>query len=247
MKKFFDSFILKSIWRQVILAVLIIVVIVIGVTPIAQFFLDKKALHDGFHSSWLWGLLHLCDGGTILSTIAATHATSDETAGVIARLTAIILWLIGLALLCFLTSAFSNAFEVRKAKVASGLVRYKFTGRHGIIIGWDFQGVSFVLAMKELYPLCKEIVIISSQAADEIRSELENVMSPREMKNVFFRKGNVFDENELKLLTPWEAEFIVILGDQNEMNNDGGNSRIFNLLPELTANERENRWKRKNK
>lgn len=231
MKKFLDSFVLKSIWRQLLLAVFAGFIIVALAVPVARFFLDPQSMYTYFHSSWIWSLLHLCDGGSIAATISVAHASPDQTAGNVAMVSAFIVWFAGTILFCFITGAISNAFEVRKNKVESGLVRYHFSGKHGVVIGWDFQGVAIIAALKELFH-CREIVILTSQSAVDIRRNLESELSAKEMKTVFIHRGNVFSKNDLYSLAPFRADFVVILGDQNEENNDSGNRRILTLLPE---------------
>lgn len=232
MKKYFDKIILNRMWVQLLLALLVVGFIAIVATPVAQYYIAKNSLDQNFHSSWLWGLLHLCDGGFIGQTILSVHDPNSTGHGNFVIFSAFFLWICGAVLFCFITSVMSNAFEVRKTMIATGQVRYSFKGNHGVIIGWDSHGATAIAAMQEIYDI-KEFVILSSTPSEEIREDLNNLFSPQEMAGIFIHKGNVFDRGELKKLCPWKASVVMILGDQNDNNNDGGNHRIFNLLENM--------------
>ncbi len=231
MKKYFDKVIISRMWLQLLLAILIVIIVWAAVTPIAQLYMEKGAVDKNFYTAWLWGLLHLCDGGFIGQTIASVHGGTQESAknGDLVIFVSLFIWICGAVLFCFITGAISNAFEVRRALISGGHIRYKFKGRHGVVIGWNFQGVTTVNAMKEIYGV-KEIIILSSISTEVIREQLGDEFSPKDMKTVFIHRGGVFDKNELAGLSPWNASVVMILGDSTD-NNDGGNHRIYGLLP----------------
>lgn len=232
MKKYFDKIILNRMWIQLLLALLVVGLIAIIATPVAQYYIAKNPLDQNFHSSWLWGLLHLCDGGFIGQTISSVHDPNSTEHSNFVIFSAFFLWICGAVLFCFITSVMSNAFEVRKTLIATGQVRYSFKGNHGVVIGWDSHGATAIAAMQEIYEI-KEFVILSATPSEEIREDLNNLFSPQEMAKIFIHKGNVFDKDELKKLCPWKASVVIILGDQNDNNNDGGNHRIFSLLENM--------------
>ena len=95
-------------------------------------------------------------------------------------------WLVGMVLYSFVTGAIVNAFEGRRDKIASGQVRYRFKN-HGIIIGWDFQGVATVKNMLMQWKI-REVLIVSKTPAEEIRSFLEIRLSDSEIDKVFIYK-----------------------------------------------------------
>lgn len=189
--------------------------------------------HDApdVYSQAFWGFRQITDGGSMAGTLdgldeVAAQGRHGVTAPVILIVT-LASWLVGMVLYGFVAGAVANAFAGRKEKIDAGLVRYRFRG-HGLVVGWDFQGASCV---RKLLEECREVLVASATAADDIRNDLAVALDERQMGRVFIYNGQIaVDESLLRDTWPECAKRIVILGDGDGGDHDGGNLHLERLL-----------------
>lgn len=230
MKKFFDRYLFSKLGLQVIFSIVVIFCFSFVATQIRALVTTRH--EDAAYSQTFWGFCQVTDGGAIVETLndldnVAKDAKSSYSVPVVLTVT-FLSWLIGLVLYSFVTGAFVNAFEGRREKIENGEVRYKLKD-HGIVIGWDFQGVATVMAMFETWGV-KEVVVLSEKPAAEIRTVLANELTEQQMLHVFIYNGSIMAPNGIEELYLEKSRVVMILGDRNEYDNDGGNLRIGALL-----------------
>jgi len=229
MKKFLDRVLFSRLGLQLAFSVAAIVVFSLFGTLVRNWATGHDA--PDVYSQAFWGFRQITDGGSMAGTLdgldeVAAQGRHGVTAPVILLVT-LASWLVGMVLYGFVAGAVANAFAGRKEKIDAGLVRYRFRD-HGIVAGWDFQGASCV---RELLGECREVLVVSAAAADGIRNDLEAALDGGQMARVFIYNGQIdVDETLLRDARPELARRIVILGDGNGGDNDGGNLHLERLL-----------------
>lgn len=138
-----------------------------------------------------------------------------------------IIALLGVGMVAIPTGIISSGLIECWDRNKEGLVRYKFRD-HGIVIGWDFQGPSCV---KALLKDCAEVLVVSGMDAKAIRRELELSIRTRDLSRVYIYNGLVTTGGST-LANSWPelSKGIVILGECNGLDNDGGNLHIERVL-----------------
>ena len=241
MKKIIDHYLFSRMGLQIAFSVVAILVFSILVTCIKS---NVTQHTDGdFYNRLSWGFRQITDGGSVAGTLEDLDEVSSElgNAPVVLGIT-LLAWLVGMVLYGFVTGAIVNAFEGRREKIASGLVRYKFKG-HGIVIGWDYQGVAIIKTMLSQWNL-REILVVSKTPAEEIRSFLEKKLQGSELDKVFIYNGAVCSEEDVRELQADLAKCIVVLGEQDDFDKDGQTLRIERLLRKFVANTVQKSQKR---
>ena len=239
MKKFFDRYLFSRLGLQILFSVLFILLFSLAGTVLRNWATGHSA--SDVYSQTFWGFRQITDGGSMAGTLDGLDEVAAESrhsfGAPVVLVVALVSWLVGMVLYGFVAGAVANAFAGRKEKIDAGLVRYRFRG-HGVVIGWDFQGVATVLALlDEKGPWkCREVVVLSERPAADIRSELATELDEKTLSRVFIYNGSAGVAEDRAALWAHKARVIVILGDQNESNNDGGNMRLSILL----GNEIEN-------
>ncbi len=231
MKKFFDKVLMSNLWLQILVAVGIIVVISALSSFLLQGLLHQDPAAQESYSQNMQGFFQLIDTGSIKETIGFLDQPDGEGSGRLAPTViavTLLTWLIGTIIFCFVTGAIVNAFDSRKEKITSGAARYRFKG-HGVLIGWDFQGVASVMALQDIYKV-KDILIASEQSAEQIRAELQNVFNDATMKRIYIYNGCVSCLENLEALYLHRTKCVIILGDRNDDFNDGGNRKLATLV-----------------
>lgn len=240
MKKFFDRYLFSKMGLQILFSVVLILIFSWLVTVVRSAVLGGDG--NGTLSQALWGFRQFVDSGAIVETIDNLDDIGKKSAfGVpVMMIVTLVAWLMGIVLCGFVTGAIVNAFDGRREKIATGKTRYKFYG-HGIVIGWDYQGVGAVRGMFDKYRT-KEVVILSTTDVDQIQTELSEAFSAEEQKRIYVYNGVVGDDEQLKELYPQRAKAIVILGDDNAENNDGSNLCIANMINGQIASTNVVKW-----
>ena len=239
MKKFFDRYLFSRLGLQILFSVLFILLFSLAGTVLRNWATGHSA--PDVYSQTFWGFRQITDGGSMAGTLDGLDEVAAESrhsfGAPVVLVIALVSWLVGMVLYGFVAGAVANAFAGRKEKIDAGLVRYRFRG-HGVVIGWDFQGIATVLALlDEKGPWkCREVVVLSERPAADIRAELATELDERTLPRVFIYNGSAGVAEDRVALCAHKARAIVILGDQNELNNDGGNMRISILV----GNEIEN-------
>ena len=230
MKKLFDKYLTQSsTGKFVALAMAFLLLIVIGgVIGRSVASRDNDDNMTAFGRPEAWGFMQCVDGGFVQATIGNNTKMKDGKVVAPAPMSVILLslgfWLGGMIIYSFITGSIVDALRNRQEKIAAGHVRYRHRD-HGIVVGWDFQGVATVLAMLDRWKLA-EVVVLSEQPAEKIRGELSSEIPEKKLGRVFICNGSVGNPEDLASLCAGRAKRIVILGDQNETNNDGGNMRL---------------------
>ncbi len=236
MKKFLDRYVFRRTGIQILFSVVVIALFSIFANFCRDWFISTSGEGPVQHA--LWGFKQISSTAMAIRAIESVDTVvADENGGQGAKGVLLFIslgaWLVGMVIYSFVTGSIVNAFRNRKQKIDSGHVRYRFED-HGVVIGWDFQGIATVLALLDKKGLwkCHEIVVLSEQSAQKIRSELSKELDEKELSRVFIYNGSVGVEADLRALWAHKAKVIVILGDRNETNNDGGNMRISILVGE---------------
>lgn len=229
MKKFLDRYLFSRLGLQLAFSTLAIGLFALLGTGIMSW--TAESTGQKAYSRAFWGFRQITDSGSRSGTLDKLDQMADkERNGMktpVVMAFALASWLVGVVLYGFVAGAVSNAFARRKEKIDAGLVRYRFRG-HGLVIGWDFQGASCV---KALLGECREVLVASARAAGEIRGDLEAVLGGGEMSRVFICNGQIaVDKSLLRDVWPELAKKIVILGDRNGDDTDGGNLYLERLL-----------------
>lgn len=179
----------------------------------------------------LWGFTQTSSVGAVCQTVRdldeIESRAPDKTYALWTVMgISILAWLFGMVIFGLATATVVNRLREHQQDIRSGRVRYKFSN-HGVIVGWDFQGVASVMALlgKDLFD-CHEVVILSEGFSDRIRNELDNEIDAETMKRIFIYNGSVGVEDDLRFIWAEAAKTVIILGDQNDSNNDGGNMCI---------------------
>lgn len=240
MKKFFDRYLFSKMGLQILFSVILILLFSWLVTVVKSAVVGSG--EEGALTQALWGFRQFVDSGVIVETIDNLDEIGKKSAfGVpVMMIVALLAWLMGIVLCGFVTGAIVNAFDGRREKIATGKTRYKFFG-HGVVVGWDYQGVGAVRGLFE-YHKAKEVIILTTTDVDQVQTELSEAFSAKEQKNIYVYNGVVGDEDQLKELCPQQAKAIVILGDDNADNNDGSNLCIANMINTQVASAEVCQW-----
>ncbi len=226
MKKFFDRYLFSRLGLQILFSVLVILLFSLVGTLLRNWATGHTA--PDVYSQTFWGFRQITDGGSMAGTLDGLDEVASESrysfGAPVVLAVALVSWLVGMVLYGFVAGAVANAFAGRKEKIDAGLVRYRFRD-HGVVIGWDFQGVATVLAMLDRWD-CREVVVLSGRPAADIRSELESEIDAKTMRRVFVCNGPADMPDELASLRPEKARTIVILGDADSPDHDVGNIRL---------------------
>lgn len=231
MKKYLDRYLFSRLGLQLLFSVGAIVLFALAGTVVRNWATGHSA--PDIYSQAFWGFRQITDGGSMAGTLdgldeVAAQGPHGFTAPVILAIT-LVSWLVGMVLYGFVAGAVANAFAGRKEKLDAGLVRYRFRD-HGLVVGWDFQGASCVRELLEKCR-CREVLVVSAVAADKIREDLDGALDGDQMPRVFIYNGQItVDESLLRNAWPELARRIVILGDRNGEDNDGGNLYLERLL-----------------
>lgn len=230
MKKFLDRYLFSKLGLQIVFSVVIILLFSFIGTKIRAYVTNHKS--QDVYSQTFWGFRQITDGGSVAGTLDELDSVAEESGNdygaPVVLVIALASWLIGMVLYSFVTGAVVNAFEGRKDKIEGGRARYRFKD-HGIVIGWDFQGVASVMALLDVWGL-KEVLVVSEMSAEDIRSELENELDDKSMRKVYIYNGTLGTDTDVDELYPDKAKVIMVLGDRNGFDNDGGNLRIGGVL-----------------
>ena len=218
----------KGVGGQILLSVVAFVGIVFLVTCLRSAVVSSGTRYR----DRCWGLVQTSSPAGLCSTIDRMDELSGKNVSTWSLWTVLFIsvgaWLLGAVVLSFWNGVIVNWYNGRRELVDRGHVRYRFS-RHGIVIGWDFQGVASVLALLNQYG-CEEVVILSEQFASKIRNALDNELADDDMKRIYIYNGSVGVKEDLKELWPEYAKVVIVLGDQNDTNNDGGNMRIASVV-----------------
>ena len=230
MKKFIDRYLFSRLGLQILFSVVIILLFSFVGTKLRTLATNHK--EPDVYSQTFWGFRQITDGGSMAGTLDDLDSVAKESGnsyGAPVVLTiALVSWLIGMVLYSFVTGAVVNAFEGRKDKIEGGKARYKFKD-HGVVVGWDFQGVAAVMALLDTWKL-NEVLVVSEKPSEEIRAELENELDEKSMRKIYIYNSTLGTSESVEELYPDKARTIIVLGDRNEFDNDGGNLRIGGIL-----------------
>ena len=237
MKKFFDRYLFSRLGLQILFSVLVILLFSLAGTLLRNWATGHSA--SDVYSQTFWGFRQITDGGSMAGTLDGLDEVASESrysfGAPVVLVVALLSWLVGMVLYGFVAGAVANAFAGRKEKIDAGLVRYRFRD-HGVVVGWDFQGVATVLAMLDRWKL-REVVVLSESPAESIRGELANELDTKKLGRVFVCNGSLGVSDDLESLCAGRAKIVAVLGDQNETNNDGGNMRLSILLGDQIEKE----------
>lgn len=145
----------------------------------------------------------------------------------VGRVFAMAIALLGVGLVAIPTGIISSGLIECWDMKKEGLARYRFSD-HGIVIGWDFQGP---LCVRELLKDCAQVLVVSGMDSKIIRQELKMSIGDRDFSRVYIYNGLVTAGDSI-LADSWPefSKKIVILGERNGQDNDGGNLHIEQLL-----------------
>ena len=225
MKKFVDRYLFSKVGMQLVVSVFVVLAFA-AIAPLCR----KAAVgaeYQGVFQFLGWGLRQVSSPAGAVGTLEALDGVHAPAAQISMLLVVGCCWLVSIAVFSFITGSIVNWFRNRRQFIDLGLVRYKFRD-HGIIIGWDFQGASCV---RELLKSCGEVLVVSSVPAREIRSELKRVIHGKNMFRVYIYNGSIAS-GKSTLVASWPelSKEIVILGERNGQDNDGGNLHIERIL-----------------
>lgn len=225
MKKFLDKFLFSRFGTQ-LLASIVIVLIFSAIAPLCRRMVVGTEFQGGFQFLG-WGLKQVSSPSGAVGTLEALDGVSGTVPRISMLLVAICCWVVSIGVFSFITGSIVNWFRSRKQLIDSGLMRYRFRD-HGIVIGWDFQGSSCV---KELLKNCEEVLVVSGVDAKTIRRELKMSIRTRDFSRVYIYNGLV-TTGRSTLANSWPefSKQIVILGERNGLDNDGGNLHIERIL-----------------
>lgn len=118
---------------------------------------------------------------------------------------------------CLLISTLSNIIERRIERYRNGLVRYRHSG-HYVIIGADpmLDELTGQLLRKSGE---KDIVILTTKDADNVRRRLTAGLSPEESRRIFVCYGSRDSRKELESIHVADAEEVYILGESGEIDD----------------------------
>ena len=232
-------------WRGVLVQFVLTVVSFAFIAILATCFRSVVVNSGSRYRDRLWGLKQASTPAGLYSTVDKMDDMSGKNVSPFS-LWAILgmsaaAWLLGTIVLAFLNGVIVNWYNGRRELVAQGHARYLFS-KHGVIIGWDFQGVASVLALLDQYQ-CEEVVILSEQFASSIRNVLDNELGDDRMKRIYICNGSVGVTDDLEGVCPEHAKAVIVLGDQNDTNNDGGNMRIASVIRRHVIEQKASRKK----
>ena len=238
MKKFFDRYLFSRIGLQIAFSVAVILVFSVLFSCIRSSMTEPG--EGNFYNGLTWGFRQIMDGGSVARTLRKFDQFNfkPDKAPVVFGMT-LLSWLIGMVFYSFITGAVVNAFDGRREKIEAGRTRYKFRN-HGIVIGWDYQGAAVVKTMLRKWNI-REVLIVSTTPAKDIRAVLKKTLEDREAAEVCIYNSAVVSETEAGELQAELARTIVVLGEQNDSWNDGGTLRIERLLREVVKKARADR------
>ena len=225
MKKFFDKFLFSRFGAQLFASV-VIVLIFSAIAPLCRRMIVGTEFQGGFQFLG-WGLKQVSSPSGAVGTLEALDGVSGTVPRISMLLVAVCCGVVSIGVFSFITGSIVNWFRSRKQLIDSGLMRYKFRD-HGLVIGWDFQGPSCV---KELLKDCDEVLVVSGVDAKTIRRELKMSIRTRDFSRVYIYNGLV-TTGKSTLANSWPelSKQIVILGERNGLDNDGGNLHIERTL-----------------
>lgn len=230
MKKFLDRFVFRKAGLQVLLSVGIIILFSIIANICRDQFVGLG--EEGPVQHALWGFKQVSSPAMAIRAIEAVDTIvadnpANRGAGGILLFISLGAWLVGLVVYSFVTGSIVNAFRNRKKKIDSGQVRYRFRN-HGIVIGWNFQGMACV---KELLRDCDEVLVVAGVASEQLRDELGRDLDNARMSRVFIYYGRIgFDESLLRDCWPEHSRKIIILGERGGDDNNGGTIHLERLI-----------------
>lgn len=242
MKKFFDRYLFSRVGLQITFSVLAILAFSALLTYIKMCATGSEIAAS--YKQLSWGFRQLAAGSSVIQTLKELDQISAENGNApVILVIALLSWITGLVLCGFVTGSIVNAFNGRRNSIKSGQTRYKFKD-HGLILGWDFQGVSVVQSMLQPQKDIKEILIVSETSAAEITATLKKILNTSQLKNIYIYNCSV---NIIENIWELQAEFartIVILGEQNHADKDGEALHTEQLLQDhirgkITADTKE--------
>lgn len=234
MKKFFDRYLISKLGIQLLIVIGVICVI----SVITGFCLELIAKQSISQENWFFNSIHgffqLIDSEVVRGTVQTLEdmgrkKPENQTYVFLAISLSLIIWFFGTILFSFVTAAFANGFDNRKNRIASGQTRYKFSGQHGVIIGWNFHGIAIVKALLEQY-CTPEIVILSSKMSFDILEELRREISPIDLKKIYIYCGNCLSRRDICSLYVWRAQVVFIAGEQEACSS---NERTYLILEDI--------------
>lgn len=245
MKKWFDRLFIGKLSIQLIAVFLVICVISVFSGILLNVSSDHTAFSDNFFIQSLKGFFQLVDNEEAKETLNSFDDIRKKTPEQAIYIPLMILislfvWMIGTVLFSFITAAFANAFDNRNRLIAMGAVRYKFSGRHGIVIGWNFTAIALVKNLL-LQHNAKEIVILSALPPEQIRNELRQNFSRQELKNIYVYQGDCFSQTDIDSLCAWNAGTIFITGHGKTGFDCNNNGQIYALV-EKSIDKKIGHW-----
>lgn len=225
MKKFFDKFLFSRFGTQ-LLASVAVVLAFSALAPLCRRMVVGAEFNGGFQFLG-WGLKQVSSPAGAVGTLEALDGVSGTIPRMAMLLVAVCCWVVSIGVFSFITGSIVNWFRSRKHLIDSGLMRYRFRD-HGLVIGWDFQGPSCV---KELLKECGEVLVVSGVDARTVRRDLKMSVRTRDLSRVYIYNGLV-TTGKSTLVNSWPelSRQIVILGERNGLDNDGGNLHIERIL-----------------
>ncbi|MBR1952317.1 MAG: hypothetical protein IKA32_07055, partial [Lentisphaeria bacterium] len=234
MKKWFDRLFIGKLSIQLIAVVLAIGFISVFSGILLNVYSRHAIFGDNFFIQSLKGFFQLIDNSDAKETLNSFENIVKKDPGQelyapVIILISLFVWMLGTVLFSFITAAFANAFDARNRLIASGAIRYKFSGRHGIIIGWDFTAISLVRNLLNQHH-AKEIAILSALSSELIRDELRQEFSQQELKKIYVFQGDCFSQTDIDSLCAWNAGTVFITGHKQSECDCSSNIKIYTLV-----------------
>lgn len=227
MKKFFDRYLFSRMGLQILASIVVIFVFSLVVTLIRNCIVSNDV--GVFFSRMSWGFRQLADGGSITATLEELDQMPPEPVNIfVLIIITFVSWAVGLILCAFVTGAIVNAFDGRKEKIKNGQTRYKFK-EHGIVLGWDYQGIAVVKNMLFQRQL-QEVLVVSEKPTDSILSALSQELNNTDIRKVYIYNCAINAEENIREIQAEFAKVIVILGENNTLNKDGETLHSERLL-----------------
>lgn len=128
-----------------------------------------------------------------------------------------------------LISTISNIIERRVEVVRTGKAYYRSVKNHYVIIGYNDIIASLI---RELHKEDAEAVILvmSNQASETVRHNLQAQLNRDEERNVYIYFGNIESMEELRRLNIAKAKEVYILGEQGDYGRDSKNIQCVHLI-----------------
>ena len=238
MKKFFDRYLFSRMGLQITFSIAVILIFSVLFSCIRSSMTEPG--EGDFYNGLTWGFRQIMDGGSVARTLRKFDQFNfkpDRAPVVFA--TVLLSWLIGMVFYSFVTGAVVNAFDGRRNRIEAGQTRYKFRD-HGIVIGWDRQGAAVVKTMLRDWKI-REVLIASTTPAKDIRAVLKKTLEGPEAARVCIYNSAVSSDADAGELQAELARAFVVLGEQNDPENDGETLRIVRLLRKAVRNARTGR------